>query len=121
MKSIVNLTSDNDLFSSTVINDVLVIREKQHILHMTQDINAIFSFYEYLDSMLTNKAYKALVVFGQHESVGNDERMIKSEVPVKRPYLAQVNDLVGARRIDLRHKPFGDVPPKRESKAEQVD
>lgn len=64
MKSKVNLTSDNALFSSSVLNDVLVIREKGHILHMTQDINAIFSFYEYLESMLTNKAFKALVVFG---------------------------------------------------------
>jgi enoyl-CoA hydratase/carnithine racemase len=56
-------TADNDLLSSSLENDVLVIRQKRHIKTLTQDINAIFSFYEYLKSILSNKSYKAVVMF----------------------------------------------------------
>jgi len=56
-------TTDNDLLSSSLENDVLVIRQKQHIKTLTQDINAIYSFYEYLESILSSKSYKAMVMF----------------------------------------------------------
>ncbi|MGA2400681.1 MAG: enoyl-CoA hydratase/isomerase family protein [Syntrophobacteraceae bacterium] len=62
-----SLTTDNDLFSSSLENDVLVIRQKQHIRHVTQDINDIFSFYDYLDLMLSSKSYKVLVMFARPE------------------------------------------------------
>lgn len=71
MKATANLTTDNELFSSSLENGVLVIRQKQHILRMTQDIHAIFSFYEYLESMLVSRAYKALVVFGVPETANH--------------------------------------------------
>ncbi len=73
MKPSVSLTVDNALFSSTMEDGILVIREKQHILHMTHDINAIFSFYDYLDSMLSSKAFSALAVFGHPEKDGQLE------------------------------------------------
>ena len=68
MKSKMSLTTDNELFSSFLENDVLVIKQKQHILHLTNDINTIFTFYEYLESMLTSKAFKALAVFSHQET-----------------------------------------------------
>ena len=58
-----SFTTDNDLLSSSLENDVLVIRQKQHIKSLTQDINAIYSFYEYLESILSSKSYKAMVMF----------------------------------------------------------
>jgi len=58
-----SLTTDNDLLSSSLENDVLVIRQKQHIKTLTQDINAIYSFYEYQESILSSKSYKAMVMF----------------------------------------------------------
>jgi enoyl-CoA hydratase/carnithine racemase len=56
-------TTDNDLLFSSLENDVLVIRQKQHIKTLTQDINAIYSFYEYHESILSRKSYKAMVMF----------------------------------------------------------
>jgi 2-(1,2-epoxy-1,2-dihydrophenyl)acetyl-CoA isomerase len=67
MKATANLTTDNELFSSALENGVLIVRQKQHLLRMTHDIHAIFSFYEYLESMLTSRAYRALAVFGVPE------------------------------------------------------
>ncbi len=58
-----SFTTDNDLLSSSLENDVLVIRQKQHIKTLTRDVNAIYSFYEYLESILSNKSYKAMVMF----------------------------------------------------------
>ncbi|MGO9376654.1 MAG: enoyl-CoA hydratase/isomerase family protein [Syntrophobacteraceae bacterium] len=58
-----SLTADNDLLSSSLENDVLVIRQKQHIKSLTRDVLAIYSFYEYLESMLSSKSYKAMVMF----------------------------------------------------------
>jgi len=58
-----SFTKDNDLLSSSMENDVLVIRQKQHIKTLTQDIKAIHSFYEYQESMLSSKSYKAMVMF----------------------------------------------------------
>ena len=63
MKTPESFTTDNDLLSSSLENDVLVIRQKQHIKSLTQDINAIYSFYEYLESILSSKSYKAMVMF----------------------------------------------------------
>jgi len=73
MKTKVSLTSDNDLFSSTVENGVLVIREKRHIQSMTHDIKAVFSFYDYLESMLASRAFTALAVFGHPDKAGPRE------------------------------------------------
>lgn len=61
------LTLDNEQFSSFLDNEILVIREKQHISHLTQDIGDIFSLYDYMDSVLSSKAYKALVMFARSE------------------------------------------------------
>ena len=58
-----SLTTDNDLLSSSVENDVLVIRQKQHIKTLTRDVQAMYSFYEYLESILSSKSYRAMVMF----------------------------------------------------------
>ena len=58
-----SLTADNDLLSSSLENDVLVIRQRQHIKSLTRDVLAIYSFYEYLESILSSKSYKAMVMF----------------------------------------------------------
>ncbi len=58
-----SLTTDSDLLSSSLENDVLVIRQKQHVKTLTHDIDAIYSFYEYLESILSSKSYKAMVMF----------------------------------------------------------
>jgi len=58
-----SFTTDNDLLSSSLENDVLVIRQKQHIKTLTHDIHAIYSFYEYQESILSSKSYKAMVMF----------------------------------------------------------
>jgi 2-(1,2-epoxy-1,2-dihydrophenyl)acetyl-CoA isomerase len=59
------LTSKNKLLSISQQNDVLIIRQKQHIKTLTQDIDAIFSFYEYLESVLSSKSYKTMVMFAR--------------------------------------------------------
>ncbi len=40
-----------------------MIRQKQNILNVTQDLSDIFSLYNYMDSMLSNKSFKAFVMF----------------------------------------------------------
>ena len=52
MKTKETLTTDNEQFSSSLDNEILVIREKQHIFHLTQDVGSIFSLYDYMDSVL---------------------------------------------------------------------
>jgi len=61
------LTTDNEEFSSSLHNGILVIREKRHIFHLTQDVKDIFSLYDYIDSVLSSKACKALVMFARSE------------------------------------------------------
>ena len=61
------LTTDNEEFSSSLHNGILVIREKRHIFHLTQDVKDIFSLYDYIDSVLSIKAYKAFVMFARSE------------------------------------------------------
>ncbi|SPF32413.1 Enoyl-CoA hydratase/carnithine racemase [Syntrophobacter sp. SbD1] len=68
------LTTDNDFFSSSMDNGILVVREKQHILHLTQDLKDIFSFYDYLDSVLSSKSYRAFVLFARSEQSGHIEQ-----------------------------------------------
>lgn len=63
MTAKMNFATDNDLLSSSLENDVLVIRQKQHIKTLTRDIDAIYSFYGYQQSMLSSKSYKAMVMF----------------------------------------------------------
>ncbi|MHC1729511.1 MAG: enoyl-CoA hydratase/isomerase family protein [Syntrophobacteraceae bacterium] len=58
-----NFTKYDDLLSTTLENDVLVIRQKQHIKTLTRDVKAMFSFYEYLESILSSKSYRAMVMF----------------------------------------------------------
>ena len=67
MKSQKVLTTDNEQFSSCLDNEILVIREKQHIFHLTQDLGDIFSLYDYIDSTLSSMAYKAFVMFARSE------------------------------------------------------
>ena len=61
------LNTENELFSSSIDNGILVIREKKHIFHVTQDLGEIFSLYAYMNSTLLSKAYKALVMFARSE------------------------------------------------------
>ncbi|WP_243311753.1 enoyl-CoA hydratase-related protein [Fundidesulfovibrio agrisoli] len=70
MKTHARLTTDNELFTSTLENGVLVVRKKRHMLHVAKDIATVFSFYEYLESMLASRAFKALVVFGHPDESG---------------------------------------------------
>jgi 2-(1,2-epoxy-1,2-dihydrophenyl)acetyl-CoA isomerase len=56
-------TSVDDLLSASLENDVLVIRQKQHIKTLTPDIEAIFSFYEYIETIFSKKPWKAMVMF----------------------------------------------------------
>ena len=58
-------TSVDDLLSTSLENDVLVIRQKQHIKTLTRDVSAIFSFYEYLETVLSRKSCKAMVMFAR--------------------------------------------------------
>ena len=58
-------TSVDNLLSTSLENDVLVIRQKQHIKTLTVDVRAIFSFYEYLETILLRKSCKALVMFAR--------------------------------------------------------
>jgi len=61
------LATDNEQFSSFLDNEILVIREKRHIFHLTRDVQDIFSLYAYMDSVLSSGAYKALVMFARSE------------------------------------------------------
>ncbi|MBI4806821.1 MAG: enoyl-CoA hydratase/isomerase family protein [Desulfovibrio sp.] len=65
-----NLSTDNEIFSSSLEDNILVIRQKRHLIHVTHDINKLFSFYEYLESMLVSKDIKALIVFGAPDTDG---------------------------------------------------
>jgi 2-(1,2-epoxy-1,2-dihydrophenyl)acetyl-CoA isomerase len=56
------LATDNNFFSSSLDDGILVVRQKQHILKVTQDLDHIFSFYAYLDSLLSSKSFKAFVM-----------------------------------------------------------
>lgn len=67
MKAQKALTTDNEQFVSSLDNEILVIREKQHIFHFTRDVGDIFALYDYMDSVLANKTYKALVMFARSE------------------------------------------------------
>ena len=58
-------TPVDDLLSASLENDVLVIRQKQHIKTLTRDVSAIFSFYEYLETVLSRKYCKAMVMFAR--------------------------------------------------------
>lgn len=61
------LTTDNEQFSSFLDNEILVIREKQHIFYLTKDVRDILSLYDYMNSLLSSRAYKALVMFARSE------------------------------------------------------
>jgi len=67
MKTQKIITMDNEQFSAFLDNGILVIREKRHIFHLAQDVSEIFSLYDYLDSVLSSKAYKALAMFARSE------------------------------------------------------
>ena len=60
------LTTDNEQFPC-LDNEILVIREKRHIFHLTRDVQDIFSLYDYMDSVISSGAYKALVMFARSE------------------------------------------------------
>ncbi len=67
------LIRDNEFFSSSLENGILVLRQKQHILHLSQELGDIFSFYEYMNSLLSNKSYKALVMYARSEHSTRNE------------------------------------------------
>ncbi len=59
------LTSVDDLLSASLENEVLVVRQKQHIKTLTPDVEAIFSFYNYIETILSGKSFKAMVMFAR--------------------------------------------------------
>ena len=59
------LTSFDDLLSASLENEVLVVRQKQHIKTLTPDVEAIFSFYNYIETILSGKSFKAMVMFAR--------------------------------------------------------
>ncbi len=67
------LIRNNEFFSSSLENGILVLRQKQHILHLSQELRDIFSFYEYMNSLLSNKSYKALVMYVRSEQSSSNE------------------------------------------------
>jgi len=67
MKTQEILTTDNDYFSSSLENGIVVVREKQHILHQARNLKDIFSLYDYMNSVLSSKSYKAFVMFPRPE------------------------------------------------------
>ena len=56
------LITDNELFSCTQDDSILVLRQKRHIHSITDNIDDIFSFYQYLDQILTSRTYKGLLM-----------------------------------------------------------
>lgn len=67
MKTQKGLLRDNDQFSSSLYNEILVIKEKRHIFHFAKNIESIFNLYDYMDHVLTDKTYNALVMFAPSE------------------------------------------------------
>ncbi len=67
MKTKERLATDNDYFSSSLDKGILVVRQKRHILHVTQDLDHIFSLYDYMDSVLSSKSYRAFVMLARFE------------------------------------------------------
>ena len=65
MKDPESLTRDNEQFSAFLDHEILVIREKKHIFHLTHDIEEILSLYDYMGSVLLSKECKALVMFAR--------------------------------------------------------
>jgi 2-(1,2-epoxy-1,2-dihydrophenyl)acetyl-CoA isomerase len=61
------LDTDNDLFSSSLHGDVLILKQKRHILHLSHDINKVQYFYDYLDSILNSNKFKAMIFFGESQ------------------------------------------------------
>ena len=64
------LSIENDYFSSSLHNDILIVRQKQHILHMAQYLGDIFSMYEYMNNVLSSDSYRAFVMFVRPEQNG---------------------------------------------------
>jgi len=68
MKTKNQLDTDNEIFTSSLADGVLVIRQKQHIQHLTHDLNSIFVFYDYLESILSSNKLKSLVMLARADS-----------------------------------------------------
>ncbi len=73
MKTQKGLLRDNDQFSSYLDNEILVIKEKRHIFHFAKNIASIFNLYDYMDHVLKDKTYNALVTFAPSERDLNTE------------------------------------------------
>ena len=67
MKTEELLARDNEHFCSCLDNGILVIKEKQHISHFARDIVDVFHLHDYIEHVLSSKAYKALVLFARSE------------------------------------------------------
>lgn len=61
------LATENEQFSAALDNGILVIREKQHILNVTENLGDIFTLYDYMNSTLSSKTFNALVMFARSE------------------------------------------------------
>uniref|UniRef100_I2Q6N9 Enoyl-CoA hydratase/carnithine racemase n=1 Tax=Desulfovibrio sp. U5L TaxID=596152 RepID=I2Q6N9_9BACT len=75
MKPSTEFILENDYFSASIVNDILMVKEKMHILNMTYNIDKTFSFYDDLDTVAANNNYKAIAVVGNPDSVCHRERI----------------------------------------------
>jgi enoyl-CoA hydratase/carnithine racemase len=64
------ITAENDYFSSSLHNGILMVRQKQHILHMTECLEDVFYLYDYMDTVDTSDSYRAFVMFARSEQNG---------------------------------------------------
>ena len=67
------LNTENDYFSSSLENEVLVVRQKQHILYLTQELEDCFSLYRYMDLLSSNDSYNAMVMFVNSQQISQIE------------------------------------------------
>lgn len=92
MEANATLNMDNEQFTSTLQDNILIIKQKQHLLHLASRLPEIYSFYEYLDAMLSSKSAKALVMFAHH---GKDDYLHYGKFLCK-----ALSDSLGKGRMD---------------------
>jgi 2-(1,2-epoxy-1,2-dihydrophenyl)acetyl-CoA isomerase len=76
MKTNFSVNYDSNIFSSSMADGVVVVRQKQHIRNLTQDINSIFLLYDYLESILSSNNIKSIVIVSRPD---NGERLEHSK------------------------------------------
>jgi enoyl-CoA hydratase/carnithine racemase len=61
------LVTENEQFSSSLDNEILVIREKRDLSQFPLNLEDVFYLYDFMDHALSSKAYQALVMFARNE------------------------------------------------------